>query len=73
MRFCRGILGRRPRWGGEYLVDCLLETVGFVPELSADVDVGGFSAHGEADDECAFDEFVWVSAEYFSVFAGAGF
>jgi hypothetical protein len=42
-----------------------------VPELSADVDIGGLGSHGETDNQCALDQFVGIATQNFSIFAGA--
>lgn len=56
MRFYPRILLYRP-WNNKkvYLIDGLLQAVGFVPEFSSDVDVSGFGSHGKAYDKGAFD------------------
>jgi hypothetical protein len=56
MRFYPRILLYRPGNNKKgYLIDGLLQAVGFVPEFSSDVDVSGFGSHGKAYDKGAFD------------------
>jgi hypothetical protein len=43
----------------------------FVPKLSSYINVSSFSFHGKTNEKCAFNEFVRVVSENFSVFAGA--
>lgn len=54
MHFFLRILFSRPELVEIYLVDCSLEAVSLVPELSSDVDVGSFGSHGESYDESSF-------------------
>jgi len=53
------------------LVNGTLKLDHLVPELSSHVDVGSLGAHGMTHDEGAFNELVWVVAQYFSVFTRA--
>jgi hypothetical protein len=52
-------------------VDGLLQMGGFLEEFTADVDVGGTRVHTAPSYETAFDKFVGVPAENFTVLAGA--
>jgi len=53
------------------LVNGTLELDLLVPELTSDVDVGGFGAHAETDDKCTFDELVWVVSKNLTILARA--
>ena len=54
------------------LLNSLFELEAFIPKFTPNVDVSGFGAHGEADDECAFDELMRVVSENLPIFASAG-
>lgn len=51
------------------LLNRSLELEALVPKLTTAVDVGGLGTHAESDNEGAFDKFVGVVTEDFSVLA----
>ena len=53
------------------LIDGSLELVDFVPELTANVNVGSLGAHTETNNKGTFDKFMRVMSHDFTVFAGA--
>lgn len=56
-----------------YFIYGSLQAIGFVPELTPYVDVGGFGPHGKTYNQSAFNEFVWIASQDLSVLAGTGF
>ena len=52
-------------------VDSLLQTIGFVPELSSHINISSFCSHAEPNDECSFHQLVGIVSQYFSIFTGA--
>jgi hypothetical protein len=60
-----------PEYPKKDLINCSLQTVGLVPELTSYVNVGGLGSHGEADHECALDQLVRIAPHDLSVFASS--
>src|SRR5215831_19237269 len=58
--------------GGIGLVHRRLQAFSFADEFAADIDEAGMRAHGEAGDQAALDQEMWVVAHDLAVLAGAG-
>ncbi len=54
------------------LVDGMLQMVGFLAELTANINIRRHRADGETADQATFDELMRVVAHHVAVFAGAG-
>ena len=61
------------KYFSSYFFDGSFEFVGFNPEFTSDVDVSGFSSHGETDNKGTFDQFVGVTSQDFSILASSWF
>mmetsp|Transcript_4744 Transcript_4744/g.9940 ORF Transcript_4744/g.9940 Transcript_4744/m.9940 type:complete len:202 (+) Transcript_4744:1162-1767(+) len=54
------------------LIHSLLESIGFIVELSTNVDIAGLGFHGKASKESSFNECVGVFSQNLTIFASAG-
>ena len=53
------------------LIDSPLQAVGFMPELSSDIDVGGSGSHRETNNQGSLHELMRVISKYFSILASS--
>jgi len=54
-------------------LNSLIELESLIPEFTSAINIGGLCSHGEANDQGALDELVWVVTENFSIFACSWF